>query len=339
MNDKTSMTKDDIVEQALTDSLFKNAGLSNSLQMVLALIVFFILKNDVHYTHLLTWFSTLVFITIGRTIFVSIYWEKQRQTRPAGYSLKAYLFLLYLNAATWGLLIFIPMTSVKTGLLAFICFVIAGLSAGALMSLSALLRAAVPYLLFVLTPLLVFFILQKEPRYIAMAAMIALYLFLLIRTAKEIHRMLTDALAVDAQNDELYLFLKKAREKLDDKIQHYNEALDRLDEATRLRNNFFEHIDIPLCIMDAKANIVEANDAFFKFTGSQHSDTGTKSLSDLIHENETKKFEQQIFHTVEDRIATSSTYQIRNAVNHYENVEIKLNYADGLVNAIIMRTQ
>ena len=231
------------------------------------------------------------------------------------------------------------MTSVKTGLLAFICFVIAGLSAGALMSLSALLRAAVPYLLFVLTPLLVFFILQKEPRYIAMAAMIALYLFLLIRTAKEIHRMLTDALAVDAQNDELYLFLKKAREKLDDKIQHYNEALDRLDEATRLRNNFFEHIDIPLCIMDAKANIVEANDAFFKFTGSQHSDTGTKSLSDLIHENETKKFEQQIFHTVEDRIATSSTYQIRNAVNHYENVEIKLNYADGLVNAIIMRTQ
>lgn len=325
------------VDEELTEMLFKSAGLSNSLQFIIAATAFMILKDVVEQNHLIVWIATLVIITLGRTIFVSLYWERRRHCKPVGYCLNAYLLLLYLNAATWGMLIYIPMTTVKIGILSFISFVVAGLSAGALTSLSALLRAAIPYLLLVLLPVLIFFVMREEARYIAMAAIVGLYIFLLIYTSININKMLRNALKIDSENDILYSFLKQSKARLDRKITYYKTAIESLENKIRLRNNYFEHTTIALCIIDNEATIIETNAAFIKYIGINLATDLPVSLFMCIHSDDRHAFQNALSHVNKDHIHTREQYRVKTGKGIYEPCYILMEYVDGFINVTILR--
>ena len=160
---------------------------------------------------LYSWFGLLVFLTFIRTVMVFSFFRMGEDSDSIEQWRFYYLLFVYATGLCWGGL---PLSSLFDETIwtqAFIIFTIAGMSAGALVSLYPLRSAAVPYLAIILFPLIYVLASSNQPSDFGMAVLAGLYLVLLVRSAYTLNESVRKTLRLELENEELFKFLLAAR--------------------------------------------------------------------------------------------------------------------------------
>ena len=195
-------------------------SLAQGIVLVNGLVVYLILYQYMPGHHLDTWLIMLLFISVLRLSLARFYWKRRQGSKPLHGLLIMFFFAAYLSAMNWGVLILLVPTKV-IWIEAFIAFVMAGMSAGSLITGSARLEVSVPYLVLILATLPYYYASVGDPPHLAMAVMVTLYMFLLIRLAYRIHDMQYASIKTELENTDMFQVLKRSKQETDDMRQRY----------------------------------------------------------------------------------------------------------------------
>lgn len=181
------------------------------ISIVNAALAYFTLDNATDSFALKAWAVSIIVLSVLRTVMVHWFWKLEENSSRLGLWTGLYLILIYGSGLAWGLLALLPVFDLADWTETLIIFLIAGMSAGGLVALYPMLRAAVPYLILILLPLIFELSKSGEPAREAMALFASLYLVLLIRATFTLNASATKTIRLEMENNELFKFLLKAR--------------------------------------------------------------------------------------------------------------------------------
>lgn len=177
-----------------------------------AIIVYFVLEPVSTGSLMLYWLLAIVIVSLARFIQISLFFRMEENSKRLSLWLGSYLLLIYLSALLWGGLSLTAIFQEDTQSFAFIIFIIAGMSAGALVSLYAMLRAILPYLVLILMPLIYALTVGSTGDQLGMGMLAGLYLVMLVRSAYSLNESAQKTLRLEIQNSELFDFLLKTNQ-------------------------------------------------------------------------------------------------------------------------------
>lgn len=181
-------------------------------------IVFFVINPTMESNFMTYWISALVVVSLLRFFSIRLFFQLDESSKRLGIWFNSYLVLVYLSALCWGVL---PLTDeflASEQSFAFIIFIIAGMSAGALVALYAKLNAILPYLIIILLPLIYVLSIGSAGEQLGMAMLAGLYLVMLVRSAYVLNASAQKTLQLEVQNSELFDFLLKSNRVTKDDI-------------------------------------------------------------------------------------------------------------------------
>lgn len=157
------------------------------------------------------WLATLVLVSFCRLGMVFWFWNLSEGHKRLNFWTALYLILIYVSAACWGVLPLWNVFAIADWTQSLIIFVVAGMSAGGLVSLYPMLIAAIPYLLIVLSPLIYVLAVSGEPAHTTMAVLTCLFLILVVRSTYTLNASAMRSIQLEMENSELFQFLLQAR--------------------------------------------------------------------------------------------------------------------------------
>ena len=179
--------------------------------VVNAVIVYLVLDPLIGGQIMLLWLSVLITLTLIRVVMISGFFRLDETEVEVSSWKFAYMLLAYISAACWGSLPLLFDFSEVQWASTFVIFVISGMSAGALVSLYALLSVVIPYLVIILLPLLYVIASTPNPAALGMSVLTGLYLLLLVRSAYTMNASVQKTLRLELENEELFDFLVNVR--------------------------------------------------------------------------------------------------------------------------------
>lgn len=199
------------IEYETLKTLSANGASSFLISIINALIVFATLRSVESESVLSIWLGAIVLISILRSIMVGIFQRLKKDLKKLRRWLRVYLIFIYASGICWGILPLLGVFYLAPWTETFIVFIIAGMSAGGLISLYPSLLAAIPYHVLMLGPLIFVLSSSGAPAHSAMALLASLYLILLVRSTFTLNRSATDTISLEMENNELFKFLLKVR--------------------------------------------------------------------------------------------------------------------------------
>jgi PAS domain S-box-containing protein len=180
---------------------------------------------------LVAWLVGLLLITAGRTLITVAY--RQAQPKPAQTSLWEKYFLVGTIASGlfWGAatLIVFPENSMPHQL--FLVFIVGGMCAGAVTSLSPIRSMALSFLVLALTPLIVHLFLVGSDIYIAMGLMVLVFLILISFNAIAGYRSTEQNIVLRLESAEREAVIRRAEEALKQEAAFRESIIDRAGEG------------------------------------------------------------------------------------------------------------
>ncbi|WP_186436913.1 sensor domain-containing diguanylate cyclase [Vreelandella titanicae] len=145
---------------------------------------------------LLTWLAVLTFVSFAR-LALAYYFRRlpaqQQQRRRWLYRFSAGAIAA---GCVWGVGCIVLFTGENHGQVAALSIVLAGIAAGGVTTLSAVWWVALGFVLPILLPLLVQFLLLGSPLAILIGAMLSLFLGLIVTTSRRLSRIIHDNIAL-----------------------------------------------------------------------------------------------------------------------------------------------
>ncbi|QOP41217.1 sensor domain-containing protein [Sulfurimonas marina] len=171
----------------LVDIAYKQLKFSSLANVINAAVLSFILFPYVNGVYLGLWFEFVLAISLYRFIMA-----KRYQSTPQKYSIKKwkkrFVETLIISTLIWIVVPFLFFIKDNYMVQAAIIIVYAGLSAGAISSLSSLTRTLHVFLVMFLLPLIIVLFLQQTQLHTAMAFLVSLYLGLLMIIGNKFHQ-------------------------------------------------------------------------------------------------------------------------------------------------------
>tara|TARA_R110002049_G_scaffold196719_1_gene365869 strand:+ start:408 stop:1061 length:654 start_codon:yes stop_codon:yes gene_type:complete len=192
-------------------ALASNGKSSFFISIVNAVIVFFTLRDVTEQIVLNLWLAAVVILTLLRTTMVIVFNRLDSSSQHFDLWTAIYIVFACGSALCWGILPLLDVFYLAGWTETFIVFLIAGMSAGGLVSLYPSLLAAVPYQLCMLVPLIYALGSSGAPAHTAMAILASLYLVLLVRSTYDLNQSASASIRLEMENNELFKFLLKAR--------------------------------------------------------------------------------------------------------------------------------
>jgi PAS domain-containing protein len=283
------------------------------LTLVNSVLVFLVLEEYVPHLELILWLIAMVGITLTRLFIVNTFWSRQPDPRRLNTYKNLLLLGTHSSALVWGVLILIPGEYRLDWIEAFIAFVIAGMSAGALLSLAPLLSAAIPYLLLILMPLAIFFYQQSDFPHFAMGLMATFYLILLVRLVFSNHQLLAATLRQDIENRNLFRFLEQANQEAGLLREQLDVQLASLPELLRDKARYFDQVRTPVLITDLTGNIKLVNQPLLYLLGKDAGKILGLNIADLAGPGDDKIVLELIDKNGKGQIETSSLFSLTTA--------------------------
>ena len=203
------------------ETLVRQGPATFTVSIINAVIVYFVLHGVAIPIILWSWVSSVIAFNCLRLIMVIIFWRMPADTSYRSWTL-LYLILVYCTGLCWGALPLFPVFFQQTWVQGFIVFVIAGMSAGGIISLYVKLSAAIPYFIATILPLVIVLANGEQLHHLAMAILAALFLVLLIRTTYSLNAVVRKIIRLEIENKELLDFLVDAREAQDTTLKSPN---------------------------------------------------------------------------------------------------------------------
>ncbi len=209
------------IQLSQLETLVKQGPATFTVSIINAIIVYLVLRDVAVPIILWTWVSSMIAFNCLRLVMVIIFWRMPVDTSHRNWT-ALYLVLVYCTGICWGTLPLFPVFSQETWVQGFIVFVIAGMSAGGIISLYVKLSAAIPYFIATILPLIFVLANGNEVHHLAMAILASLFLVLLIRTTYSLNQVVRKIIRLEIENKELLDFLVDAREAQDTTLKSLN---------------------------------------------------------------------------------------------------------------------
>ena len=187
-------------------------------------IVYLVLNPVVGGQIMLLWLSTLITLTLIRVLMITGFFRLDETEVELGSWKLAYMLLAYVSAGCWGALPLLFEFTETQWASTFVIFVISGMSAGALVSLYAMLSIVIPYLVIILLPLLYVIASTPNPAALGMSLLTGFYLMLLVRSAYMLNASVQKSLRLELENEELFDFLVNARHNPDQQMSELDKS-------------------------------------------------------------------------------------------------------------------
>ncbi len=201
----TVIDKQTAIDVARLRELFSNSKSALITSTLLAFLLAFVERGEVSTSVIIAWFSLIVLVNLMRAVLIIAF---QRSKMDDHLSIKNQLVQfrcgVLIAGVVWGSVgfLFFPFNDQHHQM--FLIFIIAGISAGGMISYSADIISAVTYSISILTPLIINLFIQTGSLSLVMGASALLYLGFIIMNSRQINFRLNEniVLSLDALEKE-----------------------------------------------------------------------------------------------------------------------------------------
>jgi diguanylate cyclase (GGDEF)-like protein/PAS domain S-box-containing protein len=222
-----------VVESARLKHLFSASKPALITSILLASILAFTERSEITFSVVAIWYALLLLVSAARSVLLISY-KRQRfedYSKTHTWFIKFRLGVL-LSAIVWGSIgyLMFPVSNLQHQM--FLIFVLAGISAGGMISFSADLVSAVVYSVTVLAPLIFYLFTANSSLSFTMGSAGALYLGFIIMSSRQINLNILDntILRIEAVEKE------KLERKNADNLELNNRILTQINERVTLKD-------------------------------------------------------------------------------------------------------
>ncbi|MEO8629899.1 MAG: PAS domain S-box protein, partial [Betaproteobacteria bacterium] len=241
---------------------------------VIGALMVHVLWSNVDRLWLVLWLTAFTAMTAGRLAMMRSY---LRANPPPGEAARwghRFVIGVALSGAIWGAAGIFPFKEPNLIHAMFMAFVLAGLSSGALSTLSSYRWAYIAFLLPALLPFTVRVMLQQGEVFVALSAMLTLFLVMMSIISLRYSASFAQSLRLRFDNLDLLDNLVVAR----DRQQIVNDALAaemrerrQTEQALRAGNEVYRTLvdttGTGYCIIDATGRVLDSNAVYIRLTG------------------------------------------------------------------------
>ena len=248
--------------------LYQSAPLSNSITLLNAFLLIVVQWQALPHPSLIIWFSIIFLITLARFGLSYAYKKSGNGYLHSDVWVNRFLIGTVMMALAWGSTSFFLFPQQAIEHQVFLAFVIAGMCAGAVTTLSFLKSAIVLYLSIQLIPLAYQFYSSQSNMAWAMGAMVTLFYFVTLTSAMRIHRDTKANIKMRIESDKREETLRKS------------EARYRL---------IFESAPLGIIHYDRDSVVHECNNAFDDMLSASNKTFVGTNMLDTFKNDEVRK--------------------------------------------------
>ena len=187
-NHFSTIDKPAIIKAEQTKLLFNAMPLSIMATVINACILVFVQWNIVAHERLLIWLFSLLLVTMFRGVLAYEYKKKYEKAYANDKWTSWFIVGVVITSLIWGSAAVWLFPANNVGHQVFMVIVLAGMCAGASTSLSFLRSTIVVYLVAVLTPLAIQFLLLGDKLSVSMGVMAILFFFIVLASSMRIYK-------------------------------------------------------------------------------------------------------------------------------------------------------
>ena len=239
-------------------SLFKQLPSALLATTIVGALAVFVLWNDVPRYWLCTWAVALACTTLARVWLRRAYFQAKPPPSEARRWARRFLVGVVISGVIWGIAGLVPLAPSDLINQMFLAFVLAGLAAGGMSTLSSYRGAYAAFLVPAILPFAVRIMLQQGEVFVATSAMLLLFIVMMSLISRRHYRSVTESLLLHFDNQELLDDLAAARDherainrELEAQIQERQRTGDELRRA---------HDDLEYKVQERTAQLAHAND-------------------------------------------------------------------------------
>ena len=225
---------------------------------IVGVLVVYVLWGHVSPLWLLLWLLGLAVTTTVRAWFMRAYFRAKPSLSQAGWWGRRFLAGVVVSGVVWGLAGVFPLSPEAALQELFLLFVLAGLAAGSMSTLSSFRGAYAAFLVPAILPFAVKLMIQGGEVYVAMSAMLILFIAMMSLISARHYRSVTESLRLRFDNADLVGDLAAARDHqqaINRELEGQMQVRQRTEEALRRA-----HDDLECKVQERTAQLGRAND-------------------------------------------------------------------------------
>jgi PAS domain S-box-containing protein len=200
--------------------------------------------NAVEHRLLLTWFGALFLIT-GTRLMLTLAFFRSRPGIHGMKSWESYFIGGAISAAiTWGCASFILFPPDSIAHQVFLAFIIGGMAAGSITSLSPLRITVFAFLFLTLLPLSIRFFMLGSELTVAMGILTLLFLVLTSANALKSHQTIVQNIALRLESAERERAIRRSERKLRESEETYHGIFNSLQESVYIQDEQGRFLDV-----------------------------------------------------------------------------------------------
>lgn len=203
------------VDYALVDYLYRQGPAGLIATAFCATILLVGLYHPSNAYLVIGWYVIFLLILAARYILLRTYLKDPLPEKNIAYWRRLFTIGACAAGCCWGFPSLVLLPSMNSMQLTLLIFILAGMSAGAVPLLSAVLSTAIAFLIPTVLPLIIGLLFLGNPTYILFDVTVFVYLCYLISLSNKSHRMLANAFSFQFENDLLLNNLSDAKEQLE----------------------------------------------------------------------------------------------------------------------------
>jgi len=225
---------------------------------IVGALVVYVLWNHVAPLWLLMWLLAQVVTTSVRGWFRGAYFRAKPPPSEAQWWGRRFLFGVLLSGMIWGLAGVFPLSRDAALQELFLLFVLAGLAAGGMSTLSSFRGAYAAFLVPAILPFAVKLILRDSEISVAMSSMLLLFIAMMSLISARHYRSVSESLRLRFDNADLVIDLAAAR----DRQQAINRELEGQMQVSRHAEEALRraHDDLERKVQERTGQLAQAND-------------------------------------------------------------------------------
>ena len=241
--------------------LYNAISLSILVTFINATVLLAVEWNETNHYWAIVWFVGMLVAIVARVLVSFFYCRTHPEVTQAAYWGRLFTTTSIITAIVWGssALLLFPENSIAHQV--FLAFIIGGMCAGAVTTLSSLLLPVFSFLLLAISPFIVRFLLLGSEMAHVMSGMLLLFLCMLAVSAVRMHRSI--------------------RENIELRMQSEMNAASLAESEERFRALFEGNKSVELIIDPDDGRILRANHAAEQFYGYSNAQLLSMNISDI----------------------------------------------------------
>jgi diguanylate cyclase (GGDEF)-like protein/PAS domain S-box-containing protein len=225
---------------------------------IVGALVVYVLWGHVSPLWLLVWLFALAVTTSARVGLRRAYFKAKPSVTEAGRWGRRFLAGALISGVVWGLAAVFPLPPDATLEELFLLFVLAGLSAGGMSTLSSFRGAYAAFLVPAILPFAVKLMLREGEMFLAMSSMLILFIAMMSLISARHYRSVTESLRLRFDNADLLDDLAAARDRqqaINRELEGQMQVRRRTEEALRRAYD-----DLECKVQERTGQLAQAND-------------------------------------------------------------------------------